>query len=364
MRHIYVVGRPGKFFLRQAFLFAMVAIVAFAAWGLARQVAFPFLREMLVRPGVQAWLVSWEFPGLASGQEILPARLGAEEVLDSQLAVVQVLGRRQSQVARGEEPERKLPYGQVDGQVEPVLGQGIPPFPGEPQGSGTGSGLPGRTGEDPEVPELHRDGSAAPANGEPQVFIYTTHNAETYIPTAGVAKEEGQNAGITEVAAELAHELEGTYGVTVAFSRTIHDYPDFSGSYGNSARTVSQALAAYPHLRLIVDVHRDAGIGAESFTWQGQNVAKVLLVVGSEHTLPHPRWRENLALANHIKETMAAFYPGMSRGVRVQHGRYNQHLSPQAILVEVGTAENSLEEAKRAARLLAHVLAEVVTHED
>lgn len=361
MRRIYVVGRPGKTFLRQAFIFAVVLVLMFVVWSLVRQVAFTFVWDMLARPGVQAWLVSWEFPGMAPSREVLPARLGAEEVLASQLAVVQVLGRRQSQVARGEElPPRGLSHG----EVEPALGQGMAHAVPGPWGSSASGALPAPAGGDLAVPNLHRPGSPAPAGGGPLVFIYTTHNAETYIPTAGVAKEEGKNAGITEVAAELARELEETYGVPVALSRTIHDHPDFSSSYANSARTVKQALAAYPELRLIVDVHRDAGTGAETFIWQGQMVARVLLVVGSDRTLSHPRWRENLAFAGRIKEKMDALYPGLSRGVRVQDGRYNQHLSPRAILVEVGSAENSLEEAKRAARLLAHVLAEIVTGEE
>lgn len=361
MRHIYVVGRPGKISLRQAFLFVVVLIFMFMVWTLVRHIALPFFWDMLAKPKVQVWLVSWEFPGLSLSREGVPVRLGAEEVLASQLAVVQVLGRHQSQVARGEElPQRGL----ADGEIEPALGQGMAHDPAGPQGSGVSGAPQEPAGRELGTPGLRGAGSPDSAGGEPLVFIYTTHNAETYIPTTGVAKEEGKNAGVTEVAAELARELEDTYGVPVALSRTIHDYPDFSRSYANSARTVSQALAAYPELRLIVDVHRDAGVGRQSFTWQGQKVAEVLLVVGSDRTLPHPHWRENLAFAHRIKEKMDALYPGLSRGVRVQDGRYNQHLSPQAVLVEVGSAENSLEEAKRAVQLLAPVLAEIAAGED
>ena len=56
-------------------------------------------------------------------------------------------------------------------------------------------------------------------------------------------------------------------------------------------------------------------------------------------------------------------YPGLCYGVRVKKDRYNQFLHPRALLVEIGGVNNTLTEAKRAARLLAHVV-EAVLKED
>lgn len=56
-------------------------------------------------------------------------------------------------------------------------------------------------------------------------------------------------------------------------------------------------------------------------------------------------------------------YPGLSLGVRVKDGLYNQFLHSRAVLVEMGTTENSTEEAARSARLLADALADILAGE-
>ena len=46
------------------------------------------------------------------------------------------------------------------------------------------------------------------------------------------------------------------------------------------------------------------------------------------------------------------------RPISVRNSRYNQHVSPGALLVEMGAAGNSLDEALLSARLLGKALAE------
>ena len=57
---------------------------------------------------------------------------------------------------------------------------------------------------------------------------------------------------------------------------------------------------------------------------------------------------------------MEELFPGLSLGYRVQSGRYNQHLHPHSLLIEVGNDLNSLEEALYAAELFAQVIAEIL----
>jgi stage II sporulation protein P len=199
----------------------------------------------------------------------------------------------------------------------------------------------------------------------PLVAIYNTHNAESFIPTDGTAKIEGKNAGVAKVAKTLAETLEKEYGIKTVISDTIHDYPRWEESYINSAKTVRNLINKYPSLEIIIDVHRDAGLPKKMVTTLSNNKksATIMLVVGSDKRLPHPNWKENWEFAKKIGGKMDELYPGLLKEVRVQTGRYNQNLHKRAILAEVGSSKNSLEEAQEAAKAFAVVINEIIKEE-
>lgn len=199
------------------------------------------------------------------------------------------------------------------------------------------------------------------ASDKPLVAIYTTHNAETYEPTDGKPKLEGKNAGITKVATKLSETLESK-GIGVIRSTTIHDYPSFPRSYGNSEKTVKAMLAENPSVQIVIDVHRDAGVNKkEVVRINNKDAAKILLVVGTNTRLEHPHWKKNKAFAETVVKKMDELYPGLSKGIRMQDGRYNQHVHPNAILIEVGNAEKTTqEEAEYAVTLFADVIHHVL----
>jgi len=215
--------------------------------------------------------------------------------------------------------------------------------------------------EEPELPAPAPDvpGPAVPEGAE--VIIINTHNAETYRPTDGVSKREGENAGVVRVAAHLEKVLKEKYGLTTERSETIHDYPNFEKSYTNSAATLENLLQRHPHARVVLDIHRDAGQSKPlTATINGKKVAQIRLIVGSDARLPHPNWMQNREFARQLVEKMNELYPGLCLGYRVQSGRYNQHLHPRAVLLEVGNDLNSLEEALAAVELFADALYQVL----
>lgn len=190
-----------------------------------------------------------------------------------------------------------------------------------------------------------------------EVIIFNTHNAETYKVTDGVSKKEGENAGVVKAAAHLEEILNKKYNITTERSETIHDYPKFEESYTNSAVTLENMLKKNPHARIVIDIHRDAGHSKPlTANINGRQAAQIRLIVGSDARLPHPDWMKNREFARQVTEKMDELYPGLSLGYRVQSGRYNQHLHPRAILLEVGNDLNSLDEALVAMELFADVL--------
>jgi stage II sporulation protein P len=196
----------------------------------------------------------------------------------------------------------------------------------------------------------------------PVVAIYCTHNAESYLPSQGVDRLEGKNGGVFLVASHLKKILESKHKISTIISSTIHDYPDWSKSYANSLVTVKKIKENYPSVKMFIDIHRDANVSHQSTTTkiQGENIARIMFIVGSNKRLPHPNWQENYKFAKQVAAFMNQMYPGLLKGVRVQDGRYNQHVSPYAILAEIGATKNTLDEAKQAVEMLADVINKVL----
>jgi stage II sporulation protein P len=187
------------------------------------------------------------------------------------------------------------------------------------------------------------------SGGNKVIGIFQTHNDESYLPTSGRESETPQG-DIHQVGASLKESLE-KQGYTVVFSDNIH-LPHDGQAYMRSRRTAAELSKEGP--TTIIDVHRDAVPNAASYrtTINGEQVAKVRIVVGRQN----PNKAMNLNYAKRLKAALDERYPGLSRGIFMAKGNYNQDLGPRMILLEFGTHTLSLEEAKKAAALVGEVL--------
>lgn len=206
-----------------------------------------------------------------------------------------------------------------------------------------------------------RQQELAEAAAQIQVAVYCTHSSESYTSYSGQPKVYGELGGVYRGAAALKAGLEAA-GFGVAVDETIHDWPDWNKAYSNSLQTAERLLAAYPELKILIDLHRDAGVSRESSVAEinGRSAARIMLVCGSNQRYNNDNWQQNKAFMEEIAAKMEELYPGLLRRVAVQAGRYNQHLSPRAILIELGSTENTIEEVEYSGRLLAEVLRQVL----
>lgn len=195
----------------------------------------------------------------------------------------------------------------------------------------------------------------------PLVAIYSTHSAESYTPYSGQPSVSGSRGGVY-VASSVVAETLAKANIGTIVDDTIHDSPDWNKSYSNSLTTARKLLNTYPSIKILIDMHRDAGVPKENTTVEiaGKKAARIMFVVGSNQRYEHPYWEQNLAFAERIGEKMEELYPGLLRTVKVQNGRYNQHISTHSILVEMGATENTIEEVEYSASMLAVVLTEVL----
>ena len=209
--------------------------------------------------------------------------------------------------------------------------------------------------EGPQVLILHTHGSEA----------YTMPEGESYVPS-GDCRTTDCGYNVVRVGDELAAVLEEA-GLSVLHDPTLHDYPEYSGAYGRSLDAAEAYLEQYPTIQFILDVHRDAISDGDGTPYKvvssvaGVNAAQMSFIIGTDGGgLEHPRWRENLKLAAAIQQRLLDSFPTLMRPITVRNSRYNQHLTTGSLLVEVGAAGNSLDEALLSARLLGRAVADVL----
>ncbi|MEG1593252.1 MAG: stage II sporulation protein P, partial [Oscillibacter sp.] len=90
------------------------------------------------------------------------------------------------------------------------------------------------------------------------------------------------------------------------------------------------------------------------------SAAQLTLVMGSDGGgLKHDQWKENLKLAVALQSDLLGQYPTLMRPILLRNSRYNQHATTGSLLVEVGAAGNSPDEAALSGRLFAQQMAEV-----
>lgn len=207
----------------------------------------------------------------------------------------------------------------------------------------------------------------------PQILIVHTHGSESYTPAgdvdvvwSGDHRTTDSRYNVVAVGDAMA-EVFSAAGISVLHDRTLYDYPAYSGAYDRSLAAIESYLAQYPTIRFILDVHRDAIEDSAGNQYKvvsdidGQTSAQMTLVVGSDGSgLSHPDWMENLKLAVALQNQLLQDYPTLMRPILLRNSRYNQHATTGSLLVEVGAAGNSPEEAHLAGTLLAQGMVELL----
>jgi len=202
---------------------------------------------------------------------------------------------------------------------------------------------------------------------EPKVLILHTHatesytkNGEPYLESAAFRTLD-EHYNMLSIGERVAEILSG-HGISVIHDRELHDYPSYDGSYNHARESIRYYLEKYPTIELVLDLHRDASGDLNNqrrtaVNVDGRDCAQLMLVMGSDGAgLAHPAWQENLALGLKLQAVLEQQTPGITRPLTLRGQRFNQDLSPGAVLVEVGTAGNSHAEALLAAQKLAEAV--------
>ena len=205
-----------------------------------------------------------------------------------------------------------------------------------------------------------------------QVLIMHTHGTEsytqspghTYVPS-GEYRTTDSSANMLRVGQKIC-EILNDRGISAIHSRTLNDYPAYSGSYNRALKDIQAHVKQHPSIQLVIDVHRDAIASGNTYyktaaQVEGRQTAQLMFVTGTDGGgLTHDHWRDNLAFQAQLHDRLNSTYPGIMRPISIRASRFNQHVRKGSMLVEVGACGNTLEEALAAAEIFANTLADAL----
>ncbi len=199
---------------------------------------------------------------------------------------------------------------------------------------------------------------------KPKVYIYNSHQLENY---------SNKNLEIYNITPNvmmasylLKEKLNKINLSTIVEDANIIEFMKINNwghmdSYKASRFYIIDVMNKYKSLELFIDLHRDALTKKDATTViNNKKYAKVLFVVGLEN----PQYKANLKLAQRFHQSIQKKYPSLSRGVLKKQGKgvdgiYNQDLSPNMILLELGGQHNTIDEVLNTVEVMADIIKDI-----
>lgn len=196
----------------------------------------------------------------------------------------------------------------------------------------------------------------------PQILIYHTHSKEGFADS----KQEDIMTGIVGVGEVLSSILEKKYGYQVLHHMGQYDKEKRDDAYSKALPEIQKLLKENPSIQVVIDLHRDEMPNETRLVMEldGKPTARFMFFNGLSKTkktgdldyLKNEYQQENLAFSFQMKRLAEEYYPGLTRKNYLKGYRYNMHLCPKSLLVELGAQNNTYEEAVNACEPLAHLL--------
>ena len=211
------------------------------------------------------------------------------------------------------------------------------------------------------------------SSNEPQVLIMHTHASESYLvddsgyyDNSYTSRTTDASQSVVAVGQRISEKLAEN-GICVIHDGTLHDYPYYNGAYTRAEETITKILAAYPSIKVVLDIHRDGieesdGTRVAAVTEiNGREAAQVMIIsAASDGYYYVPNYLENFRFACLLQDSMEASAPGITRPILFQYCQYNQHLTTGSLLIEIGSHGNTLEQALYTGELIGESIAKAL----
>ena len=202
-----------------------------------------------------------------------------------------------------------------------------------------------------------------------QILIYHTHSQEAFLDSRPGVEEDT----IVGVGDYLADILQERYGYRVLHHYGVYDVPSRDDAYSVALPDVTRVLEENPSIQVVIDLHRDAVDAGTRLVTEinGKQIARFMFFNGLSRTrkrgnisyLYNENLDANLAFSFQMEQKAMEYYPGLTRKIYLKAYRYNMHLRPRSLLVELGAQTNTLQEARNACEPLAQMLDMVLSGE-
>ena len=213
-----------------------------------------------------------------------------------------------------------------------------------------------------------------PLPSAPVVLIYHTHAEEAYRQEPGYTYEEtgegtyktlDKTKSVVALGELLKAELEAR-GFTVLHDDTDVEPPEIRSAYSRSL----EVMEKYPEATVYIDLHRNTANVKQKkddvVLVDGKRCARPFFVVGTsvgtyegEYDTHHD-WQQNYALAKAVTLRLRDVDPRFAVDIRLKVGRYNQHVSPYCMLIELGHNANTFSDAANTIPYLADAIAKTL----
>ena len=191
---------------------------------------------------------------------------------------------------------------------------------------------------------------------EPVIYIYNTHQTEEYVDYSVYEAAKKLNGMLNKNSYTSYFEEQS---VKVFLEQNDMKYYK---SYTASRKYLGDAIIKYPSLTYFIDIHRDSvSKNKSTITYNDKGYAKVLFVVGTDN----PNNQINYENANKLNELIKSKVPNISRGIAKHGGKgyngvYNQDVSENTFLIEIGGKENTKEEVENTINIIYEAILEYV----
>ena len=182
---------------------------------------------------------------------------------------------------------------------------------------------------------------------KPIIYLYNTHNEEKY----------NDNLSIYDATKLLKNNLTKLGIKTIQEENKPSELLHTGLSYYDISRTfIKNIMKKERNIAYFIDIHRDSVVDT-TIKINGKNYAKILFVLGLENK----NYLRNKAIMLKMNEYLNNNYPGISKGIYEKKGSgvdgiYNQDLSDNVILIEIGGVKNSIEEVNNSTEIISLML--------
>ncbi len=168
--------------------------------------------------------------------------------------------------------------------------------------------------------------------------------------------------------------MHDKYSYQVIHHTQSYDKEARDDAYANALPDIEELLAGNPSIEVVIDLHRDEMPADRRLVVdvQGRPTAQFMFFNGLCRTakrgalesLENPYLDDNLAFSFQMQTAANEYYPGITRRIYLKAYRYNMHLCPKSLLIELGAQNNTVEEIMNAVDALAHVINLVLAVEE